>query len=161
MALSSELMLQSPDTASLATDWIWEWHVTFPDTIQWWQGRIFKVGGGKNHCLFSPWTASVILCSCIIFVMPRSPLWNNMLLRLACFQTSYLLKLESLRWGGRDFCSLEWDSPQWRTAYCWAPKSETTVVIVTTSIWTVEVWCVARLDTWPGEAQAGLDLITL
>lgn len=63
-----------------------------------WEGYL-NAGGGKNHCLFSPWTASVILCSCIIFVMPRSPLWNNMLLRLACFQTSYLLKLESLRWG--------------------------------------------------------------
>lgn len=100
MALSASsggLTLESPDAASLPTDWIWEWHVTFPDTIQWWLWRTFKCWCWKNHYLFSPWTASVILCSCIIFVMPRSLLWNNTLLRLACFQTSYLLKLEALR----------------------------------------------------------------
>lgn len=100
MALSASsggLTLESPDAASLPTDWIWEWHVTFPDTIKWWLQRTFKCWCWKNHYLFSPWTASVILCSCIIFVMPRSLLWNNTLLRLACFQTSYLLKLEALR----------------------------------------------------------------
>lgn len=100
-ASSGSLMLQSPDTASLATDWIREWHVTFPDMMQWWLGRTFKCWWWKNHYLFSPWTASVILCSCIIFAMPRSLLWNNMFLRLACFQISYLLKLEVLRSGGR------------------------------------------------------------
>lgn len=64
-------------------------------------GTDINAGGGEKPPPLSPWTASVILCSCIIFVMPRSLLWNNMLLRLARFQTSYLLKLEALRWGGR------------------------------------------------------------
>ena len=40
-------------------------------------------GSGRNHCFFSLRTAPVIVCSCIIFVLPRSRLWNNMLLRLA------------------------------------------------------------------------------
>lgn len=70
-----------------------------------WKGHL-NAGGGKNRRLFSQWMASIILCSCIIFIMPRPLLWNNMLLRLFCFQTSYLLKLEALRWGGRDFCSM-------------------------------------------------------
>lgn len=94
MALSASrgsLTLQSPNTASLPTDWIREWHVTFPYVMQWWLQRTFKCWCWKNHYLFSPRTASVILCSCIIFVLPRSLLWNNMLLRQACFQTSYLL----------------------------------------------------------------------
>lgn len=62
----------------------------------------FKCWWWKNHCPFSPWTSSVILCSCIIFAMPRSLLWNNMLPGRACFQTSFLLKAWSPEAGEED-----------------------------------------------------------
>lgn len=153
---SGRLRLQSLDSLSLAIIWIWEWHAAFPDVMLWWLRRTFKCWW---WCLPPPFLSKDGLCNIVLMYYlctAKIPLpWNNMFLRLACFQTSYLLKLEALRWRGtKRLLQPGWD---------WALKLETTVIITTASSLTAPCrrgvvcdW--ATQQTWLGKAGAWITL---